>query len=67
MAGIGLWQLASGLSNVALGWPLIGAVAHTAGSAAWVTLLAMLLSQAHQTRAKHSSNGAARGTWQAAP
>src|SRR5258706_313607 len=38
-AGIALWQLASGLSNVVLGWPLLGAVAHTAGAAAWVTLL----------------------------
>jgi cytochrome c oxidase assembly protein subunit 15 len=42
---IAAWQLASGLSNVVLGWPLIGAVAHTAGAAAWVTLLAMLLTR----------------------
>jgi cytochrome c oxidase assembly protein subunit 15 len=44
--GIALWQLASGLSNVVLGWPLLGAVAHTAGAAAWVTLLALLLGSA---------------------
>ena len=42
-AALALWQLASGLSNVVLGWPLIGAVAHTAGAAAWVTLLTLLI------------------------
>ncbi len=51
VAAIALWQLLSGLSNVVLGWPLIGAVAHTAGAAAWVTLLAMLLTRAYQTSA----------------
>ena len=35
------WQLASGLGNVILGWPLAAAVAHTGGAAALVTLLAM--------------------------
>jgi len=45
-AGIALWQLASGLSNVVLGWPLLGAVAHTAGAAAWVTLLTLLIAGA---------------------
>lgn len=34
------WQLLSGLSNVVLGWPLVAAVAHTAGAAALVVLLA---------------------------
>jgi cytochrome c oxidase assembly protein subunit 15 len=43
---VALWQLASGLSNVVLGWPLIGAVAHTAGAAAWVTLLTLLITRA---------------------
>ena len=49
VAAVALWQLASGLSNVLLGWPLLGAVAHTAGAAAWTILLATLL-----TRARHS-------------
>ena len=48
-AAVALWQLASGLSNVVLGWPLIGAVAHTAGAAAWVTLLTLLITRAHQS------------------
>jgi cytochrome c oxidase assembly protein subunit 15 len=43
LAGIGLWQVASGLSNVLLGWPLLAAVAHTAGSAALVVTLTILL------------------------
>ncbi|HEX2540836.1 MAG TPA: COX15/CtaA family protein [Caldimonas sp.] len=43
LAGIGAWQVASGLSNVLLGWPLVAAVAHTAGSAALVVTLAILL------------------------
>jgi cytochrome c oxidase assembly protein subunit 15 len=42
-AAVALWQLSSGLSNVLLNWPLFGAVAHTAGAAALVILLATLL------------------------
>jgi cytochrome c oxidase assembly protein subunit 15 len=40
------WQLISGLSNVVLGWPIIAALAHTAGAAALVILLALLLTRA---------------------
>jgi heme a synthase len=46
LTAVALWQLLSGLSNVVLGWPLIGAVAHTAGAAALVTLLALLITRA---------------------
>jgi cytochrome c oxidase assembly protein subunit 15 len=45
-AAVAAWQFASGLSNVVLGWPLIGAVAHTAGAAAWVTLMTLLITRA---------------------
>jgi heme a synthase len=45
LAGVGLWQLATGLSNVVLGWPLLAAVGHTAGAAALVVLMTMLLAQ----------------------
>jgi cytochrome c oxidase assembly protein subunit 15 len=38
-------QLASGLSNVVLGWPLAAALAHSAGAAALVGVLASLLSR----------------------
>jgi cytochrome c oxidase assembly protein subunit 15 len=39
-------QLASGLSNVVLGWPLVAALAHTAGAAALVLVLTLLLARA---------------------
>ena len=39
LLGLALWQLLSGLSNVVLGWPLLGAVAHTGGAAALVLVL----------------------------
>ena len=38
-----LAQLFSGLSNVVLGWPLVAALAHSAGAAALVLILATLL------------------------
>jgi len=68
-AAIALWQLASGLSNVVLGWPLIGAVAHTAGAAAWVTLLAMLITRAREAdeAMAMSPKGTPSRTWQPAP
>ena len=54
------WQLASGLSNVVLGWPLIAAVAHTGGAAMIVVLLTMLLTRAHQARAGVPAMGSTR-------
>ncbi len=45
LAALALWQLASGLSNVVLGWPLIAALAHTAGAAAMVGVTASLLAR----------------------
>ena len=44
---LGAWQLASGLSNVVLGWPIVAAVAHTGGAALLAVVLASLLSRAH--------------------
>jgi heme a synthase len=66
-AAVGLWQLATGLSNVLLGWPLIGAVAHTAGSAAWVVLLAILITRVHQARLLSGPPGVPNRMLQAAP
>jgi len=43
VAGLALWQFASGLSNVVLGWPLVAAVAHTGGAAALVVALTWAL------------------------
>ncbi|RZL36530.1 MAG: heme A synthase [Rubrivivax sp.] len=39
------WQLASGLSNVVLDWPIGAALAHTAGAAALLGLLTTLLAR----------------------
>jgi cytochrome c oxidase assembly protein subunit 15 len=36
------WQLASGLSNVVLGWPIVAALAHSAGAAGLVAVLVSL-------------------------
>jgi len=44
------WQFASGLSNVVLGWPLVAAVAHTAGAAMLIALLTVLLVRSSQAR-----------------
>ena len=49
LAGVALWQFASGLSNVVLGWPLLSALAHTGGAAALVVVLTTLLVRAAHT------------------
>ena len=55
LAGIAAWQTASGLGNVLLGWPLVAAVAHTAGSASLVVVLTILLVRARLSPAVDSS------------
>jgi cytochrome c oxidase assembly protein subunit 15 len=40
-----LAQLATGLSNVVLGWPLLAALAHSAGAAGLVLLMTLLLAR----------------------
>ncbi len=40
-----LGQVASGLSNVVLGWPLVAALAHSAGAAGLVLVLTLLLAR----------------------
>ncbi|MBX3619440.1 MAG: COX15/CtaA family protein [Rhizobacter sp.] len=50
LLAVAAWQFASGLSNVVLGWPLVAALAHTAGAAALITLLAVVLARAQQAR-----------------
>ncbi|MFM2119326.1 MAG: hypothetical protein RL722_794 [Pseudomonadota bacterium] len=45
-----LLQIATGISNVVLGWPLLAALAHTAGAAALLALLAALLTRPTQAR-----------------
>ena len=48
IGAVAVWQLATGLSNVVLGWPLIAAVAHTGGAAALVVLLSILITRCLQ-------------------
>ena len=43
LAGLTLLQVATGLSNVVFGWPLIAAVAHTGGAAALVVLMTAIV------------------------
>jgi heme a synthase len=45
LGGLLLAQLASGLSNVVLGWPLVAALAHSTGAAALVLTLSLLLAR----------------------
>ncbi len=42
LAGVAVWQAATGVSNVVLGWPLLAAVSHTGGAAVLVVGLATL-------------------------
>ena len=43
LAGLTALQLATGLSNVVLGWPLVAALMHTAGAGALVMVLSWVL------------------------
>jgi cytochrome c oxidase assembly protein subunit 15 len=47
IVALGTLQLATGISNVVLGWPVAAAVVHTGGAAAWAVLLTTLLARAH--------------------
>jgi heme a synthase len=55
LAAIAAWQLASGLSNVVLGWPLIGAVAHTGGAAALTVALTLLVVRSRPSLARETT------------
>jgi cytochrome c oxidase assembly protein subunit 15 len=43
LGGLVVLQIATGLSNVVLGWPLVAAVLHTGGAGALVTVLVWIL------------------------
>ena len=55
LAGLALLQLATGLSNVVLGWPLLAAVLHTGGAAALVVVLTWALSSSRAALAPQAS------------
>jgi cytochrome c oxidase assembly protein subunit 15 len=50
LAGLALWQGVSGLSNVVLDWPLVAALAHSAGAAALVAVTTSLMARARERR-----------------
>lgn len=51
LLALAVWQFLSGLSNVVLGWPLVAALAHTAGAAVLVALLAVWVLRASRSAA----------------
>ena len=55
LAGLLALQLATGLANVVLGWPLLAAVLHSGGAAAIVGLLAWVLSRSTGVHASRLS------------
>ncbi|MBT9610884.1 MAG: COX15/CtaA family protein [Pseudomonadota bacterium] len=63
LAGLLVWQLASGLSNVVLGWPLVAALAHTLGAAMLVAWLVRLwvLPRGAVGHLVHAGTGAPQG------
>ncbi len=59
LAALLLAQLLSGLSNVVLGWPLAAALAHSAGAAALVLVLTLLLARSRVPPATPQTSGRA--------
>ncbi|HEY0954229.1 MAG TPA: COX15/CtaA family protein [Roseateles sp.] len=45
LLGVAVWQLVSGLSNVVLDWPIVAALAHSAGAAVLLGLLTTLFAR----------------------
>jgi len=64
LAGLALLQLATGLGNVLLGWPLAAAVLHTGGAAALAVVLTWALCESRReaagATAPQADGGAAR-------
>jgi len=61
LAGLALWQFASGLSNVVLDWPIFAALAHSGGAAALVAVTTSLLARAGRGPSRPAADVAARG------
>jgi heme a synthase len=66
LALLALWQLASGLANVVLDWPMLAAIAHTGGAAALVVAMTGVLfatqSASPQTSGAPAYNNLSRAT-----
>ncbi len=61
LAGLLLWQVASGLSNVVLDWPIVAALAHSAGAAALVAVLTSLWARCRAADRQGEGRPAGRG------
>jgi len=62
LLGLAAWQLLSGLTTVVLHWPLIAALAHSAGAALLLALMAVLLTRSVQaSRLRHRAAPAPSG------
>ena len=57
LLALAAWQLASGVSNVVLDWPLAAALAHTAGASVLVAWLAALGSLGLSSARRHAGGG----------
>lgn len=55
LTGLLILQVATGLSNVVLGWPLLAAVLHTGGAGAMGATLVWILAATHQHARLHSA------------
>ncbi|RZI92434.1 MAG: heme A synthase, partial [Variovorax sp.] len=60
LAGLALLQLATGLGNVLLGWPLAAAVLHTGGAAALAVVLTWTLCESRRESAAAPESAGAR-------
>ena len=60
LAGLALLQLATGLGNVLLGWPLAAAVLHTGGAAALAVVLTWALCESRRQTLPSASTAAVR-------
>lgn len=65
LAGVAAWQLASGLGNVVLGWPLAAALSHTGGAAVLLVVMTLLLTRVTQARDPAARAQAASAAWSA--
>jgi heme a synthase len=45
LIGLALWQFFTGVTNAVMGWPLLAALAHTAGAAGLVMAMTWILSR----------------------
>lgn len=52
---LALWQFFTGVTNAVMGWPLLAALAHTAGAAGLVITLTWILSRAVVLEAPHKN------------